>query len=76
MDWIMISLFLVEFVVGVLMLLVVGMLLLFRLPEVRECWKLHRRIRYYFGLTGIAIVVNLAVGFGGMVVVLLGWKDW
>lgn len=54
------------------MLIIVVMLLVFRLPELRECWKIHRRIRFYFGLTVIAITVNLAVGIGGLL--HLAWK--
>lgn len=55
-----------------MMFVIVTMLLVFRLPELRECWKIHRRIRFYFGLTVIAIAVNLAVGVGGLL--YLTWK--
>lgn len=52
------------------MLVVVSLLLVFRWRELKECWKIHRRIRFYFGLTVIAIVVDLALGVGGVVYVV------
>ena len=49
------------------MLAVVAWLLLFRLKEVKECWKTHVRIRFYFILTLGATAVNLGVGIAGTV---------
>lgn len=36
----------------------------------RQVWHLHRRIKYYMGLTLIAIIVDLGVGMGGIMFVL------
>ncbi|CAM9423859.1 unnamed protein product [Ectocarpus sp. 8 AP-2014] len=52
----------VEVSVGICMLLVVSWLLLFRTKEVKQCWATHARTRYYFGLTLLAIVINIALG--------------
>jgi len=57
--------FFIEFIVGICMFVIVSWLLLFRMKEVKECWKLHARIRYYFGLTLIGTAVNLALGICG-----------
>lgn len=65
-DWVNISMFLLEFIVGICMLVIVGWLALFRMKEIDECWKIHARIRYYFGLTLIGTVVNLTLGTVGM----------
>lgn len=35
-----------------------------------QVWKHHRRIKYYFGLTVVAIVVDLAIGVGGILYLL------
>lgn len=69
-DFIQVSYFSVELVVGICMFAIVAWLLLFRLNEITECWKLHRRIRYYFGLTLVGTAVNLSVGIIGLVNVL------
>ena len=52
------------------MFTIVAWLLLFRLPEIKECWGLHSRIRYYFGLTLVGTAVNLALGICGTIQVL------
>lgn len=62
--------FYVEFFVGVSMLCIATWLLLCRMKEIRECWKLHVRIRYYFGLTLVGTAVNLGLGICGTVNVL------
>ena len=49
------------------MLTVVAWLLLFRLREIKECWKIHARIRFYFMLTLVGIAVNLVLGINGVV---------
>ena len=59
--------FYVEFFVGVCMFLIVAWLLIFRMTEVRECWKIHARIRFYFGLTLVGIAVNLGIGISGTI---------
>eukprot|EP00752_Nemacystus_decipiens_P005629 g5094.t1 len=59
--------FVVEFIVGVSMLCIVSWLLLFRMGDIKECWKLHRRIRYYFCLTIIGTAVNLGLGICGTI---------
>lgn len=64
-DWINISTFFIEFIVGACMLLVVTWLVLFWTREIEECWKTHTRVRYYFGLTLIGTMVNLALGVCG-----------
>lgn len=63
-----------ELLVGVCMLVVVSLLLVFRWQELKECWNIHRRIRFYFGLTVIAIVVDLALGVGGVIYVAYNRK--
>ncbi|CAM9926306.1 unnamed protein product, partial [Scytosiphon promiscuus] len=35
-----------------------------------QVWRVHRRIKYYMGLTLIAITVDLGVGVGGILFVL------
>ena len=52
------------------MLCIVSWLAVFRMDEIKQCWKLHRHIRYYFGLTVIGTFVNLTLGICGMVFVL------
>ena len=69
-DFINVSYFWIEFFVGVCMFCIVSWLLVFRMKEVKECWQLHRRIRYYFGLTLVGTAVNLGVGACGLVNVL------
>lgn len=60
-----ISVVIVELSVGVCMLLVVSWLLLFRIADFKQCWARHARIRYYFGLTLLATVVNITLGVCG-----------
>lgn len=42
--------------------------------ETAQVLSVHRRIKFYFGLTMIAIFVDLAIGVGG-VLYLVGGKD-
>lgn len=63
--------FYVEFIVGICMLVTVVYLLLFRMKEMKEAWKVHVRIRYYFGLTLLGTVVNLALGICGTIFFIL-----
>lgn len=53
------------------MSIIVAWLLLFRLREVKESWKTHARIRFYFLLTLVGIAVNLGLGICGMINVLI-----
>ncbi|CAM9229600.1 unnamed protein product [Scytosiphon promiscuus] len=69
------SLFHVEFIVGVCMFVMVVWLLLFRIKEIKECWTTYVRIRYYFGLTLLGMVVNLALGICGTIFVSLNNPD-
>ncbi|CAM9868191.1 unnamed protein product [Ectocarpus fasciculatus] len=48
------------------MFVVVSWLVAFRMQEIKECWKIHARIRYYFILTAIGIAINLAIGISGI----------
>lgn len=64
-DWIVVSLFIVGFIVGIVMLIMVAWMLLFWMKEIKECWKVHTRIRYYFCLTILGTAVNLALGICG-----------
>eukprot|EP00752_Nemacystus_decipiens_P018236 g16364.t1 len=66
-DFINVSFFYVEFFVGICMFFMVAWLLLFRPEEVKECWKIHARVRYYFMLTLSGVAVNLGVGVCGMI---------
>eukprot|EP00903_Cladosiphon_okamuranus_P012695 g11871.t1 len=59
--------FVVELFVGACMLLIVIWLVLFRVKEIKECWMLHRRIRYYFVLTISGMAVNLGLGICGTI---------
>ncbi|CAM9379811.1 unnamed protein product [Ectocarpus fasciculatus] len=65
-DWIIVSVILLEFIVGVCMFVVVSWLMVFRMQAIKECWKIHARIRYYFCLTLIGTAVNLALGISGL----------
>ena len=49
------------------MLVIVAWLLLFRMNEVKACWKKQARIRYYSGLTLVGTAVNLGIGICGTV---------
>lgn len=69
-DWITVSQFFMEFIIGICMFIVVGFLLIFRHKEVKECAKVHLRIRFYFGLTFIATFSNLALGICGTIYVI------
>lgn len=69
-DWVTICTFYIELFVGVSMLVIVAWLLLFRMKEVKECWKVHVRIRYYFGLTIIGTAVNLGLGIVGLAYII------
>lgn len=69
-EWMFVAGFFLEFFVGICVLMIVVWLLLFRMTEVKECWTIHARIRYYFGLTLIGIVVNLAVGVCGTIYIV------
>ena len=51
----------VEFFVGICLFIIVAWLLVFRMKEIKQCWNLDVRIRYYFGLTILAMVVNLGL---------------
>lgn len=61
-----ISVFIVELSVGICMMLVVSWLLMFRAKEAKQCWARFARIRYYFGLTLLATVVNITLGVCGI----------
>lgn len=74
-NWIVVSGFFIEFFVGICMLVIVVWLLIFRRTEIKESWKMHARIRYYFGLTLIATGVNLALGICGTIYVAGGKKE-
>ncbi|CAN0277777.1 unnamed protein product [Ectocarpus sp. 6 AP-2014] len=69
-EWMFIAGFFLEFFAGICMFGIAVWLLLFRVTEVKECWAVHARIRYYFGLTRIGIIVNLAVGVCGTIYIL------
>eukprot|EP00903_Cladosiphon_okamuranus_P018747 g17251.t2 len=69
-DFINVSYFWVELFVGVCMFIIVVWLLLFRMEGIKESWNIHRRIRYFFGLTLVGTGVNLGVGICGLVNVL------
>lgn len=65
-DWLFVSTFAFELFVAVVMLVIVIVLLLRRSPELRQCWKVHRRVRSYICLSGIAIVADFAMGVAGI----------
>lgn len=49
------------------MFFIVAWLLLFWLKEVKECFQIHTRIRFYFLLTLSGIAVNLGIGICGLI---------
>ena len=49
------------------MFVIVAWLLLARMDEVKGCWKINARIRYYSGLTLVGTAVNLGIGICGTV---------
>ena len=57
----------VEFFVGICMFFIVGWLLLFRMKEVKECWKTHALFRFYVGPTLVGTAVHLSIGASGTV---------
>lgn len=60
------SFFMLDLVAGVVMTIIAGIIVLFRRPELYQAWHLHGRIRCYFGLTVIAIAVDLGISVGGI----------
>lgn len=60
------SFFMLDLVAGVVMTVMAGLIVLFRRPELCQAWHLHSRIRCYFILTVIAIVVDVAISVGGI----------
>ena len=71
-DFLIASICSLQFFVGMCMFITVTWLLRYRMQEIRECWKIHARIRYYFGLTALATVVNLAIGICGTLFIAFG----
>ena len=69
-DFVVASTFYVEFFVGICMLVIVVWLMVYRMEEIKQCWQIHARIRYYFGLTVLATVVNLGLGICGTLSVI------
>ncbi|CAM9944371.1 unnamed protein product [Ectocarpus fasciculatus] len=68
-DVIVMSIYISELFVGICMLGIVSWLLMFRMKEMNECWRIHARIRYYFGLTLLGTAVNLGLGVCGVIFV-------
>ena len=66
-DFIQLSYFLVEFLVGICMFVIVNWLLILRMTELQACWRTHARIRYYSGLTIVGTAVNLGIGICGTI---------
>ncbi|CBN78247.1 expressed unknown protein [Ectocarpus siliculosus] len=64
-DFVIMSIYIFEFIVGICMLVIVSWLAMFRMKEMKECWKIHPRIRYYFCLTLLGTAVNLGLGICG-----------
>ena len=62
--------YILEVITAVAMSVLVGLLLAFRMPELVQCWRLHKRIRYYFMLTVAAILAGIAQGICGTVFIL------
>ncbi|CAN0058933.1 unnamed protein product [Ectocarpus sp. 6 AP-2014] len=74
-DVVVVSIFFLEFIVGLCMFVIVAWLLLFRLKEVKECWRIHTRIRYYLCLTVLGTGISLSIGICSTVFVLGGLKQ-
>lgn len=66
--------FYMEFATGITMMVAVALLLAFRMPELRQSWRLHRRVRFYFGLTIIAIVTSVAQGICGTIFIVTNYR--
>lgn len=71
-DVIIASFFFVQFFAGICIFFIVAWLIAYRLEEAVQCWKIHARIRYYFGLTALATAVNLGIGICGTLFITLG----
>ncbi|CAN0497251.1 unnamed protein product, partial [Ectocarpus sp. 12 AP-2014] len=74
-DAVVVSLFFLEFMVGIGMFVIVAWLLLFRMKEVKECWRIDVRIRYYFCLTLLGTAVNIGIGICSTVSVIGDMDD-
>lgn len=70
LRWIVTGYYLLEFITGFVMSVIVGLLLAFRMPELVQCWRLHKRIRFYFVLTAVAIVVSIGQGICGALFII------
>ena len=70
-DILDVLIFIVQFFVGICMLCIVSWLVVFRMKEVKECWRRHRHIRHYFGLTIIGTFVNLSLGICGTINIVI-----
>ncbi|CAM9508298.1 unnamed protein product [Ectocarpus fasciculatus] len=69
-DFVIMSIYIFELFVGICMLGIVSWLAMFRMKEVKECWRIHARIRYYFCLTLLGTAVNLGLGICGSAFVI------
>ncbi|CAN0101611.1 unnamed protein product [Ectocarpus fasciculatus] len=65
-----VSIYIFELFVGICMLGIVSWLLMFRMEEIKDCWNVHTRIRYYFGLTLLGTAVNLGLGICGVIFII------
>ena len=70
-NFLNVLIFIVQFIVGVCMFIILVWLLAFRMKEVKACWRRHRHIRHYFSLTVIGTFVNLGLGICGTINIVI-----
>ncbi|CAN0343088.1 unnamed protein product, partial [Ectocarpus sp. 12 AP-2014] len=58
-DALVVSIFFFGFMVGICTFVIVAWLLLFRMKEVRECWRIVARIPYCICLTLLGTAVDV-----------------
>eukprot|EP00904_Undaria_pinnatifida_P005762 jgi/Undpi1/2315/HiC_scaffold_13.g05698.m1 len=74
--WASISFFVLEAAAAFVMTVIVLLLLMFRRSELREVWRLHRRIKLHVALTTIALLVDIQITVAGVLIVVNGGPFW
>lgn len=68
--WVASGYYFLELITGLSMSVIVGLLLVFRMPELVQCWRLHKRIRFYFMLTAVAVLASVGQGICGALFII------
>ncbi|CAM9129184.1 unnamed protein product [Laminaria digitata] len=74
--WISLSYVILEAVASVVMAIIIVLLLLYRRVELREVWRLHRRIKFHVALTIIALMVDIFVAAAGFLLIINHGPLW